>query len=257
MLDELGVFADISIGLILFELGHRIDLRWLRRVPRLALTSLAESGLSAILVYFTLTQLFGVGPLHAAVAAAIGLATSPAVVMRITADLGAEGQVTERTLLLTALNCSIAVLALTALIPSLYLEYRAGWRIILLHPLYLLGGSFVLGLVASAMTLQVLRWIGKRVEVQVLALVALILVTVGVALILKFSGLLALLAYGGLVRNLDRNHSLAAPDFGLIGQKFFLILFVFAGANLDLAAALEGNNIGPAFVAEGFAEKAT
>jgi len=41
------------------------------------LTSLAESGLSAILVYFTLTQLFGVGPLHAAVAAAIGLATSP------------------------------------------------------------------------------------------------------------------------------------------------------------------------------------
>jgi len=150
--------------------------------------------------------------------------------MRITADLGAEGQVTERTLLLTALNCSIAVLALTALIPSLYLEYRGGWRIIVLHPLYLLGGSFLLGLVASALTLQVLQWIGKRVEVQVLALVALILVTVGVALILKLSVLLALLAYGGLLRNLDRNRSLAAPDFGLIGQMFFLILFVLAGA---------------------------
>jgi Kef-type K+ transport system membrane component KefB len=257
MLDELGVFADISIGLILFELGHRIDLGWLKRAPRLALTSFAESGLSAILVYFTLTQLFGVGPLHAAVAAAIGLATSPAVVMRITADLGAEGQVTERTLLLTALNCSIAVLALTALIPSLYLlEYRAGWRIIVLHPLYLLGGSFVLGLAASALTLQVLQWIGKRVEVQVLALVALILVTVGVALILKLSVLLALLAYGGLVRNLDKNHSLAAPDFGLIGQMFFLILFVLAGANLDLAAAGKGIAIGAAFVTVRFIGKA-
>jgi Kef-type K+ transport system membrane component KefB len=256
MLDELRVFADISIGLILFELGHRIDLRWLKRVPRLALTSLAESGLSAILVYFTLTQLFGVAPLHAAVAAAIGLATSPAVVMRITADLGAEGQVTERTLLLTALNCSIAVLALTALIPSLYLEYRAGWLIILLHPLYLLGGSFVLGLAASTLTLQVLQWIGKRVEVQVLALVALILVTVGVALILKLSVLLALLAYGGLVRNLDRNHRLVTPDFGLIGQMFFLILFVLAGANLDLAAAAKGIAIGAAFVAVRFIGKA-
>src|SRR5882762_1342860 len=240
MLDELGVFADISIGLILFELGHRIDLAWLKRVPRLALTSLAESGLSAILVYFTLTQLFGVGPLHAAVAAAIGLATSPAVVMRITADLGAEGQVTERTLLLTALNCSIAVLALTALIPSLYL----------------VGGSFVLGLAASVLTLQVLQWIGKRVEVQVLALVALILVTVGAALILKLSVLLALLAYGGLVRNLDRNHSLAAPDFGLIGQMFFLILFVLAGANLDLAAAAKGIAVGAAFVTVRFIGKA-
>ena len=256
MLDELRVFADISIGLILFELGHRIDLGWLKRSPRLALTSLAESALSAILVYFTLTLIFGVGALHAAVAAAIGLATSPAVVMRITADLGAEGQVTERALLLTALNCSIAVLALTALIPSLYLEYRGGWRIIVLHPLYLLGGSFVLGLAASALTLQVLQWIGKRVEVQVLALVALILVTVGVALILKLSVLLALLAYGGLVRNLDRNHSLAAPDFGLIGQMFFLILFVLAGANLDLAAAVKGIAIGAAFVAVRFIGKA-
>src|SRR5216683_1069916 len=255
MLDELRVFADISIGLILFELGHRIDLGWLKRAPRLALTSLAESGLSAILVYFTLTLIFGVGALHAAVAAAIGLATSPAVVMRITADLGAEGQVTERALLLTALNCSIAVLALTALIPSLYLEYRAGWRIIVLHPLYLLGGSFVLGLAASALTLQVLQWIGKRVEVQVLALVALILVTVGVALILKLSVLLALLAYGGLLRNLDRNRSLAAPDFCLIGQMFFLILFVLAGANLDLAAAGKGIAIGAAFVAVRFIGK--
>jgi len=144
MLDELGVFADISIGLILFELGHRIDLRWLKRVPRLALTSLAESGLSAILVYFTLTQLFGVGPL---------LRPSPrpsASRPRRRGDAhhgrpGCRRPVTERTLLLTALNCSIAVLALTALIPSLYLEYRAGWLIILLHPLYLLGGSFVLG----------------------------------------------------------------------------------------------------------------
>jgi len=52
-------------------------------------------------------------------------------------------------------------------------------------------------LAASALTLQVLQWIGKRVEVQVLALVALILVTVGAALILKLSVLLALLAYGG------------------------------------------------------------
>jgi len=102
----------------------------------------------------------------------------------------------------------------------------------------------------------VLQWIGKRVEVQVLALVALILVTVGVALTLKLSVLLALLAYGGLVRNLDRNHSLAAPDFGLIGQMFFLILFVLAGANLDLAAAWKGIAIGAAFVAVRFIGKA-
>jgi Kef-type K+ transport system membrane component KefB len=178
------------------------------------------------------------------------------VVMRITADLGAEGQVTERTLLLTALNCSIAVLALTALIPSLYLEYHGGWRTIVLHPLYLLGGSFLLGLVASVLTLEALQWIGKRAEAQILLLIGLVLVTVGIALVLKLSVLLALLAYGGLVRNLDRNHSLVAPDFGLTGQMFFLILFVLTGANLDLAAAAQGIAIGAAFVAVRLAGKA-
>src|SRR5437870_3996779 len=80
-----------------------------------------------LLAGFTLNLFFDVEPLHAATAAAIGIATSPAVVMRITADLGAQGQVTQRALLLTALNSSVAVLALTALVPWLYLEYGGTW----------------------------------------------------------------------------------------------------------------------------------
>ncbi|MGB7542087.1 MAG: cation:proton antiporter [Burkholderiales bacterium] len=256
LLGELQVFADISIGLILFELGHRIDLGWLRRSPRLAFTSLAECAFGTALIYFTLRHYFSVEPLHAAAAAAIGAATSPAVVMRITADLGAEGQITERTLLLAALNSSIAVLALTALIPWLHLEYRGGWVIILLHPLYLLAGSTLLGLAASAITLRLLRWLGKRGDVQTVLLIGLILATVGAAIALKLSVLLALLAYGALVRNLDRRRSLVAPDFGFTGQLFFVILFVLAGANLDLSAAWAGMAIGAAFVAVRFAGKA-
>lgn len=255
LLHELRPFADISIGIILFELGHRIDLRWLKRSPRLALTSLAECALGAGLVYFTLRYFFALDVLHASAAAAIAVATSPAVVMRITADLGAEGQVTERALLLTALNCSIAVLALTALIPWLYLEYRGGWTI-LLHPMYLLAGSFALGLAASATTLALLKWLGKREEIQAVLLIALILATIGAAIALKLSVLLALLAYGALVRNLDKHYRLAAPDFGLTGQIFFLILFVLAGASLDLHAARSGIVIGASLVAVRFAGKA-
>jgi len=256
LLHELRAFADISIGIILFELGHRIDLRWLKRSPRLVLTSLAECALGAGLVYFTLRHFFALDILHASAAAAIAVATSPAVVMRITADLGAEGQVTERALLLTALNCSIAVLALTALIPWLHLEYRGGWQTILLHPMYLLAGSFALGLAASAATLALLRWLGKREEMQVALLIALILATIGAAIALKLSVLLALLAYGALIRNLDRHYRLAAPDFGLTGQIFFLILFVLAGASLDLHAAWTGIVIGASLAAVRFAGKA-
>lgn len=256
LLQDLHVFADISVGLILFDLGQHLDLQWLRRAPRLALTSLAECGCVALFAYFTLHWFFDTEPLHAATAAAIGIATSPAVVMRITADLGAQGQVTQRALLLTALNSSVAVLALTALVPWLYLEYGGTWITILLHPLYLLAGSFVLGLAASAVTLGLVRVLRGREETQLTLLVALILATVGAAILLKLSVLLALLAYGALLRNLDRNRIVSAADFGLTGQMFFVILFVLSGANLDLGAAWAGIGLGAAFVAARFAGKA-
>jgi Kef-type K+ transport system membrane component KefB len=256
LLQDLHVLADISVGIILFDLGQHLDLQWLRRVPRLALTALAECCFVALLVYFTLHEYFHVEPLQAATAAAIGVATSPAAVMRITADLRAQGQVTQRALLLTALNSSVAVLALTALIPWLYLEYGGSWLIILMHPLYLLGGSLVLGLVASAATLLLLRGVRGREEVQTVVLIALILLTVGAAILLKLSVLLSLLAYGALLRNLDRDRLVSAVDFGLTGQMFFVILFVLSGANLDLDAARAGMAVGVSLAAVRFAGKA-
>jgi Kef-type K+ transport system membrane component KefB len=177
-------------------------------------------------------------------------------VMRITADLGAQGQVTQRALLLTALNSSVAVLALTALVPWLYLEYGGNWLTIVVHPLYLLAGSFVLGLAVSAVTLTLVRTLRGREEAQLTLLIALILMTVGAAILLKLSVLLALLAYGALLRNLDRDRIVSAADFGLTGQMFFVILFVLSGANLDLSAAWSGIALGASFAVARFAGKA-
>lgn len=256
LLQDLHVLAEISVGLILFDLGQHLDLLWLRRAPRLALTSLAECAVVALLVYYVLNWVFQVEPLYSATAAAIGVATSPAVVMRITADLGAQGQVTQRALLLTALNSTVAVLALTALIPWLYLEYGGSWITILLHPLYLLGGSFVVGLAASAVTLLLVGMLRRREEAEPVLLIALILATVGAAILLKLSVLLTLLAYGAMLRNLDKHRLVAAADFGLTGQMFFVILFVLSGANLDLQAAWSGMALGASLAAVRFAGKA-
>jgi Kef-type K+ transport system membrane component KefB len=125
-----------------------------------------------------------------------------------------------------------------------------------MHPLYLLGGSLVLGLAASAVTLLLLRGVRGREAVQTVVLIALILLTVGVAILLKLSVLLSLLAYGALVRNLDRDRLVSAVDFGLTGQMFFVILFVLSGANLDLGAARTGMALGVSLAAVRLAGKA-
>lgn len=256
VLAELGVFADVAIGLVLFELGQRLDLAWLRRTPALALMGIAESAGAAALVFFTLYYYFALGPLPAGVAAAIAISTSPAVLMRVAADLRAEGQVTERALIVTAINGVLAFLALTVLIPWLHLEHRGGWLAMIVHPVYLLAGSAALAVAGAWITLRLARLVGKSPERQFIAVIAMVVLTVGAAIALKLSVLLALLAMGALVRNADRDHHFVVVDSGNAGQLFYVCLFVITGASLDLALLATAGAAGLAFVLVRFAGKA-
>jgi Kef-type K+ transport system membrane component KefB len=184
------------------------------------------------------------------------MATSPAVVIRIATDLRAEGQVTERALILTAINGIIAFLALTVLIPWLHLEYREGWLTMLLHPLYLLAGSLVLALAAAQVTLKLAQLVGKHAGLQFIALIAMVVLTVGAAVALKLSVLLALLAMGAMVRNADRQRHFIVVDSGDAGQLFYVILFVLTGARLDPALVSTAGAAGLALVLVRFAGKA-
>ena len=256
VLEDLGVFADVAVGLVLFELGQRLDLAWLRRTPALALMGVAESLGAAALVFFTLHYYFDLVPLAAGVAAAIAVSTSPAALMRVAADLRAEGQVTERALIVTAINGVLAFLALTVLIPWVHFEYRGGWLTMITHPLYLLGGSAALAVVAGWLTLRLAGLIGKSPERQFIAVIAMVVMTVGIAIALKCSVLLALLGMGALVRNADREHHLVVVDSGNAGQLFYVCLFVISGASLNLALLATAGAAGLAFVLVRFAGKA-
>ena len=256
LLDELVVFADIALGLVLFELGTRLDLAWLRRSPGLALMGVAEALGAAVLVFVTLSWHFDHEPLVAAVAAAIAMSTSPAVLIRVAADLRAEGQVTERALILTALNGVIAFLALTVLIPWLHLEYRGGWVTMLAQPLYLIAGSLVLAMLAAQATLKLAQLVGKHAERQFIVVIGLVVLTVGAAVALKLSVLLTLLAMGVMVRNADRERHFMVVDSGNAGQLFYLLLFVITGARLDLGLVATAGAAGLAFVLVRFAGKA-
>lgn len=232
MLVQARVFVDISLGLLLFDLGRRLDLRWLRQDRWLLASGATESLLSFGLIYAVLI-LYGLSPLFAAIAAAIGISTSPAVVMLIAQESRAEGQVTERALNLVAMNSVIAFVIVTVLLSVLHLEYSASWVNIVLHPLYLLAGSALLGIAAWAVAIWLGRWLGKREDRQFVMLVALVLLTVGCAGMFKLSVVLALPVFGILVKNFDRRHSVLPLQVGGRAQLFFVVLFVVTGAALD------------------------
>lgn len=255
VLTQARVLIDLSLGLIVFELGHRLDFQWLRRNRWLFVAAMAESAFSFLAIHAALLA-FGFAPLLAATAAAIGTATSPAVVLLVAHELRAAGQVTERMLLFTAVNCTVAYVALTLLLPLLHLEHAVDWTEALLHPVYILGGSVLVGFAASLAMLWIAGWVGKREDRQFILLVALIVLAVAIARGLNLSVVVTLITLGMLVRNFDRRHALLPLRFGYGGQLFFVILFVLTGASLEFGAlASVGLTVG-AFIVARFLGKA-
>lgn len=241
----LAPFLEIAMGIVLFELGSRVDLRWLRPNPWLLVTSLLESALAFGAVYAVLA-LVGTAPLVAAAAAAIAVATSPAVVLAVSKELRAQGQVTERLQLLSALNSVYSFVAFAVLFAWLHVEARGAWELVVMHPLYLVLGSAALAALAAVLLLVLLERFGPRGDVQTISALGVVMVAVSVAMAFKLSVVLALLGMGILTRALDRNRRFLAVSFGYVGELFIIALFALTGAalRLDLAATALAAGLG-------------
>jgi len=253
-LRDARLFADVSLGLIVFDLGRRLDLQWARHDRWLLPMGLAEAVLSFAAV-FVLLHLLAIDTLEAAVVATFGVATAPAVVLLVTRELRADGPVTRRALWHVALNNIVAILALALFLP--FIEARASgaaWNPIA-RSLWVVAGSFLLGYGAFRVMTLVARMVGKGTAPQFILAVASIILTVGVAQSLKLSVLLALLVLGVCAHNLDRRHHLVDVRFGDVGELFFVVLFVLTGATLRLEQFGTVAWIGLALVVARFAGK--
>src|SRR5512140_2286643 len=90
LIEEARIFVDLALGLVLFDLGRRMDVRWMRRDWSLAASGMAESTLSFLGVFATLLA-FEFGPVQAGLAAAIAMTASPAVLLLVIHDTHSEG----------------------------------------------------------------------------------------------------------------------------------------------------------------------
>lgn len=254
-LDALQPFLELAIGVVLFELGQRVDPSWLRRNPWLLATSILESGLAFGAMFAVLLAL-DTSPLLAAVAAAIGISTAPAVVLTVVRELRAQGQVAERALLLTALNSVYAFVAVSVLLAWLAQEYSGDWRAVVLHPLYLVFGSVALAALFAGATLGVLRLLGRRHDAQFLCVIALVASAVWAAVTLQLSVALALLAFGAMTRILDRRRHFVSLEFGRVGRILLILLFAITAAGLEWSLVPAGLVAGGVLIAARFAGKA-
>lgn len=231
--------VDIALALLLFEIGSRVRLRWLRFNLALFWTSLAEASLSAAAVFAVLSWL-GLPAMTAACCALLAIPSSAAVAGRVAMELGAEGQVTDRMILLTALNTLYAVLALTMLEAWWHAGEAPDVPAALIHLAQSFFGSLVLAALLAAVIAIVARRLDLSNESSVLLVLGLVVLAIAAARSAGLSTLLVPLLAGLLLRNATDRPWVWPRHFGTAGGVVVLMLFVIVGASWSPAVLAAG-----------------
>lgn len=235
--------VDLALALLLFELGSRIHLRWLRTNPWLLATSLAEAALTFGAVWFALGAV-GVDTHSAMAIAAIAIGTSPAVVMRVAAEFETSGQVTERMILLTGLNTFYAVLASKFIFAWLQADYIGSMTRAFAHPLYLLAGSAIVAALLAFSVSVIARRFDLRNENSTLLLLGMILLALSITKMANLSTLLVPLLAGVMLRNSTERPWIWPRHFGTAGGALVLMLFVITGSVWSVRMMVAGALLG-------------
>jgi Kef-type K+ transport system membrane component KefB len=223
------VLIDMALALLLFEIGSRVRLRWLRNNPGLLATSALESLVAAVAVYATLTAL-GQAPMVAAACAVLAIPASAAVAGRVAHEIGAEGQVTQRMTYLTALNTLYGVLALVVLKGWIQAEHLPGiLAAVQALTVSSLGALLLAALLGGAVSM-VTRRLDVRNESAMLLVMGLVLLAVSTARWVGVSTLLVPLLAGLLLRNVSDRAWVWPRHFGTAGGVLVLMLFVMVGS---------------------------
>ena len=239
---------DVALAILLFELGSRVDLRWLRNNRWLLVTSLCES-LAAFGAVFVLSRYLGLALEPAVLLAAISMATSPAVVMRVVAESNAQGQVSTRLLVLTALNTIYAVVGVHLALGVLHHNYSDDWLLAITHPLYLLGAGLLVGKLLAATIIGLHRWLKLRDEYASIVLLGLVLMTISLIEALHLPVTLCMLFAGIVLRNGERRAWVFPQHFGSVGGVLVVMLFLVVGMQIKLEHLLTGGILAFALIA--------
>ncbi len=243
-----ALVADFAIALVLFELGQRINLNWLRHNRWLAVTSLVEA-FGTFVAVLLVARALGLAPLPALLLAALAMSSSPVAALRVANELRCSGQVTERMLHLSAFNCVFAVLVFKAIAGYWVLTSAGGLFPALWSSLVVIGVSAGIGAMFGVAVPTLLRWQqrGGGNATVIFAIATLLLVSLTHAL--QFSALLAALVFGLVVRYRRIVFSGADRGFGTLGGLLTILLFVFASATLSWPQVAQGAGLALAVLA--------
>lgn len=232
---DMGTFmllADISFGLILFELGYRINLHWLRTNPWIGVTGIVEAVATFVVVYLV-ADWYGAPTLVSLLLASLAMGTSPAGILRVLNEQQSSGQVTERVLHLSALNCVLAVFAFKMIVGIGVFQTSGSLLHAAWSSLVVLLVSAGLGALLGVAVPGLLRRLGSMTRDATLAFAIAVILLVTITHSFKFSSLLATLTFGIVARHRRVTLSHTQRNFGVMGDLLTVMLFFVVATTLN------------------------
>jgi Kef-type K+ transport system membrane component KefB len=249
VVDQMGMFQTLALGLIALMAGLQIDARALAQLSRtLIATTAAKLMFAAPLVAATLIGAellwhpLGIAstPLVLAVGlvfGALSLGTSPAIALAIISETRAKGRLSELVLGSAAIKDLLVIVALSLGLAVANTVGGAGstGSQLGLQIARELGGSLLAGVLVGALLIAYMRWIQAE---MLLFVAAIVLVGAELAAVLQLELLLIFIVAGFTVRNLSEHARELLPPLEMVSLPVFVVFFTTAGADIDFPAML-------------------
>ena len=114
------------------------------------------------------------------------------------------------------------------------------WVLAITHPLYLLGGGLLVGMLLAEAVSRLDRWLRLRDEYASAVLLGLVLMTIGLIEALRLPVTLCMLFAGIVLRNGAPRAWVFPRHFGSVGGVLVVMLFLVVGAQIKIEHLLTG-----------------
>lgn len=237
LLDKIGVFNDLALGVVAFIIGSEIRMSTLRKMGRGIITILLSEALTAVLLVSLGVYLLTHNLYMALIFGAMAAASAPAGTAVVLQEYKAKGPLTNTLYAVVGLDDGLAIMiyAFAAALAKLLLTGgKMSFLNVVEGPLIEIFGAIVLGGLIGLLLGYSIRKLHGKNEVLAVSLGA-ILVCAGLSKYFHVSLILSNLGLGIVFANLfllaNRRAYQAIQSITL---PIFIIFFVIAGAHLQI-----------------------
>ncbi len=248
-----GLISNIVLGLIAFGIGQNFSGDNFRKVGKSVIwISILEACGAWILVTLVflviLRQPFYISLLFGAISSA----TAPAATVMVIREYRAKGNFTDTLLGVVAIDdawCLIIFAISLTISQAIYIHMLSPFFLtkVFFNSILSIFGAFILGGIIAMLLTYLSRYLHTQTELLIFTL-GFVFLNIGIALWLKLSVLLANMFLGAILVNIHKTSFNFFDSLKTVDSPLFLLFFVLAGANLEIAILNKLGLIGLAYL---------